>query len=396
MERTLPQKSAERLFYRERYIMKILILSCNTGGGHNAAANALKKYFTDRHIPCDITDALAYISENFSKLISNGHVFVYRNLPKPFGVAYRYEENHPPKMIYKILSNAAEPLYEDIKMKGYDAVLSTHVFSSMILTEIKRRYRTSVKTYFVATDYTCSPGVGDLDTDLFFTPHKGLNKEFIQRGVSASKIVPCGIPVKDAFFPPIEREKAREMLQFPQDARILLLSCGSMGAGPMKKLATKLVDRLDKRSYLVVVCGTNNRLCKDIRREMRGRSNVRVLGYTSQIERYMAAADLFLTKPGGLSSSEAFYQRLPMIVINAVPGCETRNLEFFKKMSLAETADSVDAIVDLAITRLTDKKYLAWASKNIAMHFSQNPTQAICETVIAAQSPGKSKEENNQ
>ena len=77
--------------------MRFLILSCNTGEGHNSAAKAVKEYFESFGDECDIKDALAFWSPEKSKIISKGHVFIYRKMPKLFGVSYRYEENHPPK-----------------------------------------------------------------------------------------------------------------------------------------------------------------------------------------------------------------------------------------------------------------------------------------------------------
>ncbi|MEE1329802.1 MAG: hypothetical protein U0K18_01165 [Acutalibacteraceae bacterium] len=75
----------------------MLILSCNTGEGHNSAAKAIKEKFISRNSECDIKDALAFWSPEKSKLISKGHVFIYRKMPTLFGVGYRFEENHPRK-----------------------------------------------------------------------------------------------------------------------------------------------------------------------------------------------------------------------------------------------------------------------------------------------------------
>ncbi len=338
-----------------------------------------------------MTDALSFLSPKASKLISDGHIFVYRKLPRLFGKAYEYEEKHPPKLIYKSMALATEPLYNRICENKYDTVICTHVFAAMMMTEIKKQYNTDIKTYFIATDYTCSPGVSDIDTDVFFTPHALLSEEFIKKGVPAEKIVPAGIPIKDEFFLPCDRAEARKLLDFPENARILLLSSGSMGAGPIFDIAYEIAKGLDADSYLAVICGTNEKLYKKLENAMKRLPNVRVLGYTDKIRYYMAAADLFLTKPGGLSTTEAFYQRLPTIAIDAVPGCETRNLDFFDSNGLAERARNARAVASLALSRLSDSDYLSKMSKNMASLFSGNPTQDICDTVINS----SNKEETN-
>ena len=96
----------------------------------------------------------------------------------------------------------------------------------------------------------------------------------------------------------------------------------------------------------------------------------------------MAASDLLLTKPGGLSTTEAFYQRLPIIALDAVPGCETRNLEFFTKNQIAESANNVNGITSLVISRLPDKEFRDKISKNIESLFIGNPTKTLCEYII--------------
>ncbi len=363
--------------------MKILILSCNTGGGHNSAGMAIKKYFTDRNIFCEMEDALAFLSEKASAFVSSSHVFIYRKLPQLFGTAYKFEESHPPKFIYKSTAMGADSLYRAICNQGYDTVICVHVFAAMMMTEIKKRYSPDIKTYFVATDYTCSPGVGELDVDACFTPHTLLTGEFIEKGVSESKIVPSGIPVKEDFIRIGGKSEARALLHLPENAKILLFCCGSMGAGPMLSVAKKLDKSLPDDMFLVVVCGTNRTLCRKINRATFDSPRVRVVGYTHQVRVYMGAADLMLTKPGGLSTTEAFYKRLPVIAMNAVPGCETRNLEFFTKTSLALSTSKLKELPSLVKSTLSSDSLLSEISSNMATLFSGNPTETLCEYVMA-------------
>ena len=123
--------------------MRFLILSCNTGEGHNSAAKAVKEYFESFGDECDIKDALAFWSPEKSKIISKGHVFIYRKMPKLFGVSYRYEENHPPKegdesLIYELVIKGCDSLEEFLAGSSYEAVLCTHVFSAMMICTFAR------------------------------------------------------------------------------------------------------------------------------------------------------------------------------------------------------------------------------------------------------------------
>ena len=127
--------------------MRLLILSCNTGEGHNSAAKAIKERFVNGGWQCDIRDALAFWSPEKSKLISKGHVFIYRKMPKLFGVSYRFEENHPPKdgdesLIYELVIKGCNSLYEFLQTEKYDAVVFQSFWGKAITTPL------SVLTFF--------------------------------------------------------------------------------------------------------------------------------------------------------------------------------------------------------------------------------------------------------
>lgn len=360
--------------------MNLLILSCNTGEGHNSAAAAIKEYAESVGSMCDIKDALSFWSEEKSNLISKGHSFVYRKLPKLFGVGYRFEEKHPPKgsdasLIYDIVTRGSEGLLCELKNSRYDAVICTHVFSALMLTKI-RKEGYSIPTFFVATDYTCSPGVGETDIDGCFIPHRELAEEFVEKGVSADRIVVSGIPVKGEFYKSFGKSDAKSRLGLPKGEKTVLLMCGSMGCGPIKELAEKLPQNLPENTRLVIICGKNDRLFKLL---SRGRINEKVtlVSYTKQMPLYMDAADLIVTKAGGLSSTEAAVKGLPLIFIDAVPGCETRNIEFFSARGLADFADDCDGIISLVCDMMNNPKKISDISVHLKSEFGENASEII-------------------
>ena len=366
--------------------MRLLILSCNTGEGHNSAARALKGYFETQNISCEIKDSLAFWAPEKSKIISKGHVFIYRKMPKLFGISYRFEENHPPKegdesLIYDLVIRGCDSLYEYLTENTYDAIICTHVFSAMMITELKKRRKCSVKSYFVATDYTCSPGVSQTALDKYFIPHKKLIKEFCENGIPESKLVPSGIPVRMDFYKRTDPKEAKDLLSLPQDRKVVLLMCGSMGCGPIKTLAEYLPQQIPYNSLLVVICGNNRRLYKSLTKYPLP-DNMRVLGFTSRMPLYMDAADLILTKPGGLSTTEAAVKALPMLFIDAVPGCETRNIEFFLKNGFADMRDSVLGLCDTVCDLLENDEKLKKMSAVLETEFAGCAAQSISKYII--------------
>ncbi len=367
------------------HIMRILILSCNTGEGHNSAAKALRECFEQQQIDCDIQDALAFWSPNKSKIISHGHVFIYRKLPRLFGVSYRFEENHMKEggegFIYDLVTKGCHALYQYLLAQHYDIIICTHVFSSMMITELKKHTSLSVKSYFISTDYTCSPGVNQTNLDYYVIPHSKLAEEFIQNGIPADKLITAGIPVKGAFFTKTEPTAAKKSLSLPLNKKVVLLMCGSMGCGPIKELSELLPQKLPPDAVLVIICGNNRRLYKSLTKNPLP-ENVRVIGYTTRMPLYMDAAELILTKPGGLSSTEAAAKALPMVFIDAVPGCETRNLEFFTKNGFADASSDPDVLTDTVCCYLHDSKKSMAQSYLLQKNFSEPATVAVYQHIM--------------
>lgn len=366
--------------------MRFLILSCNTGEGHNSAAKAIKDSLADIGISSEIMDSLSFWSPATSKLISKGHVFLYRNLPKLFGIGYRFEENHHPKddkesLMYELVVKGCKALYEHLCQNNYDAVVSTHVFSGMVMTEIKRKYDFNIKTYFVATDYTCAPGVNQIVMDAFFIPHKNLLPEFIQNKIPADRLVPSGIPVRRDFYNKITKDEAKEKLSLPKDSKIVLLMCGSMGCGPIKSLAQVLPEKLPKKTMLIIICGNNKRLYNSLTKNPLPQ-NLQVIGFTKEFPTYLEAAELILTKPGGLSSTESCVKATPMVFIDAVPGCETRNIEFFTENDFAVSEKTVTGICDIVCDYLENPDKLEKMSAVLKAEFSGCAAQTIREYII--------------
>lgn len=343
--------------------MRVLILSCNTGQGHNSASAAVKEVFEQHGVSCEITDALQFVSGGVSKFISWGHSFVYRRLPGLFRVGYSFFETHSGafqanSLLCKFLSGAAERLHRYCQEGQYDTVISAHVFASLILTCARRQCHLNAKTYFVATDYTCSPGAVQSGLGHYFIPSAALAEEFVAAGAQKEALVPVGIPIRQKFFAAEDGERAKERFGIAPGHRHLLMMCGSMGCGPMGSLAKHLVEGLSGDQELSIVCGTNKGLERKLSRRFRGKANVHVLGYVEEMPLLMDSADLYLTKPGGISVTEAAAKRLPMVLVDAVAGCEKHNMRYYIDREAAVTAKSPRKLARLCVEILGDEDRL--------------------------------------
>lgn len=343
--------------------MKALILSCNTGEGHNSCAKAIKECFESHGAVCDIRDTLGFISKGVSRFISGGHVFVYRHIPGLFRRGYRYSERHQElfregSFTYDLMASGADKLHRFVTENGYDTVICPHVFAALMVTEMQKRYPSPLRTCYVDTDYTCTPGTIESRLDLYFMPDMCVMQGY-ERVFDMSRVVESGIPVRQCFYSGQDKAAAKKALGIPEDAEHLLVMCGSMGCGPMKRLCARLADQLGDGQYMTVVCGTNHPLESWLRLRYGGRENIRILGFTGEISLLMDSADLYLTKPGGISTSEAAAKALPMVLVDAVSGCEQYNRDYYVRSGLAATAKDPKGLARLCVELLRDKKQLA-------------------------------------
>ncbi len=334
--------------------MRVLILSCNTGQGHNSAAAAVKRIMEDNGVYCEVKDALAFISKTSSSIVAKGHVFIYRHTPWLFKVGYRASEKHrgvfkEKSLMYRFFGLGAKGIHKYITDNNFDVVIVSHAFAALMISIVKKRHGLNAKTYFFATDYTCSPPAEQSDLNTYFIPTDFLTEEFARYGIPRERIVAGGIPVRKDFFDFTPKQEAKQALGLDPAKTHLLMMCGSMGCGPMKKLAKKISKQLKDNQELTIICGTNKRLFKKLTRKFKNIPNIYVKGFVNNISLLMDSADMYITKPGGISTSEAAVKGLPMVFIDAVAGCEVYNMHYFIQHGGAVTAEGVNALAEVCM-----------------------------------------------
>lgn len=337
--------------------MRILVLSCHTGGGHNTAAAAISECLLSRGIECDTDDALRFVSRSLSNVVRRGHDYAYRHLPRLFGVGYRYEETHSPKFIYNQIAKGAKKFAAFVSDRHYDAIICTHIFGNMLVTKAAEKYGVSVPHYAVITDYAVWPGTDMVAAKRFFIAADCLVDAYRDVGISNERITVSGIPVGARFLQKMAREEARHKLAMPIDGKVVLLACGSIGCGNLTRHVPELERALPSDTHLVVVCGKNKKLHRRLSRSHSDRTTI--VGYTNAVHEYMAASDLCITKPGGLSTTEMLVMKLPMVLMLTVPGCESHNLAYFEAQGGAVSTDDWGEAISLAATVVRDDEKLA-------------------------------------
>ncbi len=328
---------------------KVLLLSCSTGEGHNACAGAIASYLAEHGVESKIVEGTAFVSQWYAAFLAKGHSLMYRRGPALFQIGWGYCERHPGlferrSLIFKQLAAGVERLYRAVTEGGYDTVLCTHALPAVMLTEMLRRHPMELKTAFVATDYTSYPCLHMTELDHYLIPEDGLVEVYIRLGIPAERLLIGGIPLRRGFFEPMDKPAAKAILGLDPGKRHLLVMGGSMGCGPMSRVVRRMARAMPQDVEMTVICGNNRSLYKRMTRRYRDTAGVHIVGYCDRVPLYMMASDVYLTKPGGISVSEAATVGLPMVLVNAVAGCETYNLDRFLRVGGAVTAKGSQAL----------------------------------------------------
>lgn len=362
-----------------RQNMRVLILSANTGRGYNSAAQSLAEQMEKLGMDYEIADALSFISDTASDFVSRWRANIYKYFPKLFGMVYRYEEKHSVRFVYQRCAKGAEALSKKLEKGGYDAIICVQVFAGMMLSEVRRKYGNKIPSYFVAPDYTSSPGISEMRLDGYFVPHRLLFADFIRSLIPADKMAATGIPVRSAFYRTTDKNEMRRFLRLPEEGKMVLFGCGSMGYGHLEKAALLLRRRLPQDAYMVVLCGKNKKAYDTLLPYASNRFFV--VSFTDYIVEYMSAADLYITKPGAQTTGEAMAKRLPMVFINAVPGYESHNFDFLIRQGVATGAKTWNEVAHLACQALAKPEILEAEIEAMDRFVAPNAAETICRYV---------------
>jgi len=334
--------------------MKTVILTCRTGQGHNSAALAVRQALESRGAECEIKDALAFLGDNVSESITNAFVNIAVKTPRAFGFMYAAGEflssERRKSPVYFANALYAENLQRYLVENDIDAAVCPHLFPAEALTYLRKKHHLSARTYFVSTDYTCIPFLEETETDAVFMPHADLNPLFVRRGIPAGLLVPSGVPVQNAYAGRTDRDDARVALDLPRATPCFLVMTGGEGCGNALELTQKLIDRLGGMdARIIILTGRNTRLLQSLEGNFAGDARVLAVPFTDQVPLYMDACDVLLTKPGGISSTEAAVKGIPMVHTPPIPGVETLNAQFFAERGMSVPAPDETSAADNAV-----------------------------------------------
>ena len=332
--------------------MKTLILTCHTGEGHNSAADAIYEELMSRDEDCKVVDALTFSGKKPNEIVTSSYNSLIVKAPNVFGWIYKagdlYRSTRLTSPVYYANTLYAKNLLEYVNENQFDSIICTHLFPMEALTYLKRKHELQAKCYGVLTDYTCIPFFEETDLDCYFLPHRDLIPECTEKGMRKDRLIATGIPVHKKFSEQIQKKQARNHLVIPSDKKMYLIMTGGMGCGNILELCNGLLKNPDKNIIIYVLCGKNDSLKQKIDQLHQTDARVQAVVFTKEVSIYMKAADVLLSKSGGISSTEAAVTNIPLIHIMPIPGCETKNAAFFSEKGMSLYAKTTEQAAEFA------------------------------------------------
>ncbi|MBQ2614591.1 MAG: glycosyltransferase [Clostridia bacterium] len=362
--------------------MKGLIFSITAGQGHNQTAKVLRDALVKENIACEYMDVFEYINPMLSKSVSDLYLMSTKSVPELYGTGYRLCEKRDAtkeRVLPKLTTNLlGKKLVKLIHREKPDVIICTHVFAALLVTYLKEQLTMPIATIGIVTDFTIHPYWEDTELDYYVTASEFLTYPGMKKGIPKEKFKAFGIPIDPRFREKRTREEACRLLGIPDKKTVLVMS-GSMGFGNVLD-EIKALDALDFDFQILTVCGNNKRLKSQID-ELKTKKTIFNYGYVSNVDVMMDAADCIVTKPGGLTTSEALAKGLPMLMNNPVPGQEDRNVEFLLNAGAAVKISKTFPIDDAISLLFFDEERRKLLSRGIDLLKKPDSTKNLVDFI---------------
>ena len=373
-------------------IKKVLIMSASTGGRHNRAARAIKEELESRtidnmSIECEIVDSLKLVNNTMDKVISRGYEKSALYTPKAYGSVYRFSETTiASKNEFKtnpLTSLMARKFKHLLNESTPDLIIGTHPFPMIALSTLKKNnnihslsrsesFYKSTKVDIppmisVLTDYTTHSTWIQNEIDYYIVGHEYVKELLVYEGVDSEKVKAFGIPVEKSFLSHRDRETVLTELGLSPEKLTVLLMGGSFGAGNIKETLEDLIA-IDRDFQILVITGRNEHLKDKLSKMLDStihNKNICLLGYTNKMNDILASIDVLISKPGGLTTTEALLNDVPMIVPYFIPGQEEENLDFLTNCGAALRTTKKYSLPVLLKVLIDDPSRLDNLRKNI-------------------------------
>lgn len=344
---------------------RVLVFSESFGLGHERAANALimgintiSDNFNILHTN-SIRNSFPILTNAFLKL----YMQIINNVPRVWHRFYESGRNNTNSLgtknvVYNLLGRSIKKIIRDYKPH---VIVCTHPFPAAVVSRFKEQ-GLDVPLVGIVTDYDIHGYWLNNQIDLYIVGDRKLNNFELFSSQSLA-VSPSGIPIDPAFGKKLDKKQAKRSLALDRERPVVLVAGGGWGLGNLGKIS-ELIARIPENPQIVVIAGTNYKLHRILKETLAGLPNVIVKGFVNNMHDYMLAADVMVTKPGGLTTSEGLAAGLPMVLFDVIYGQEVWNAKFLTESGAAKRIGGIGEIPEIVRAVITDHQESKRLSQN--------------------------------
>ncbi len=363
----------------------VLVFSAAAGAGHVRAAEALAAAFARKGIAARHVEVLKYASPFFKKMYSDIYVDLVNRQPGIFGLVYDAMDR-PWKFAKRRLALDrlnTRPFVRLLVKERPRLAVCTHFLPAEILLHLRRKGILDVPVGVVITDYDLHAMWLYRGVDWYFVACEETKVHLAALGVPPETIHVTGIPIDPEFAAERPKRDARAALGLDPGLTTILVSAGGLGVGPVDSLV-RAIRGVRHPIQVAVVCGKNLPLFRRLSEMRDGGHPMKVVGFTTHMQDWMAASDLLVGKAGGLTSSEALARGLVLVIVNPIPGQEERNSDHFLEEGVALRCNNLPALPYKIDSLLADGERFARMREAVRRLARPNAAMDIASIVAGA------------
>jgi processive 1,2-diacylglycerol beta-glucosyltransferase len=322
--------------------MRVLILSASYGSGHAEAARSLAAAFAAR-------GAQPVIVDHFRELVHPGFASASRALyywllrwaPGVWALGYSLGDRLEPEspLAFGMTRLGTTRLARLLDTMRPDAVVTVHATPAAAMATLAAGGRRVPPHTTAVTDFVAHSQWMPRPVDRYCVAAEEVRNEFVARGIAPDRVVVTGVPVRHGFSRSVEPAEARRALGLAPGLPTVVAMAGTQGSLGRLSDVVRALLAVERPMQAVVVAGRDARLRERLTHLAAG-SPLRVVGYVEDVPTLLAAADLLVTKAGGMTLAEATAAGVPLLLYGSLPGQERGNERFASRAGIAVVARS--------------------------------------------------------
>jgi processive 1,2-diacylglycerol beta-glucosyltransferase len=341
---------------------RIAILTLGVGSGHLRATEVVARALSEgsEEVEVQAVDALELARPWFVWLYVQSYWWMLRHAPGLWRRLFerRQSRRHRSTAPQWVFRRGCAPLLRRLKSFRPHLVIVTEIGAAEIAALGRREGWFNAPVLAVQTDYLTEPPWAQREIDVYCVGSDEAKFQLVEWGVSLNRILVCGIPIDPAFALPFDRTELLRALGMDHRRPMVLVMGGGMGPAPLDQIVQSLAF-CGLPLQVVVMAGHDHEMLARLEK-LRGKValDLHIFGWSEKVPEIMAAADLLITKPGGLTTAEALAAGLPMILTHPIPGHEDRHLRYLEGRGVAVSVATCAAIPQAVSKLLSDRPRL--------------------------------------